>query len=80
MAYKQRKRKIKKNTNTFKNVSEPCIVPNANESQPRSDCIKSLIGDKMSINMYEQNMANASNNKAAHRTAALSLRVSFSVI
>ena len=30
--------------------------------------------------MYEQNMANASNNKAAHRTAALSLRVSFSVI
>ena len=41
--------KIRKNTNTFKNVSEPCIVPKAVESQPRVDCIKSLIGDNMSI-------------------------------
>ena len=43
--------KMRKNTNTFRNVSAPCMVPNAVESHPRSDIIKSLMGDKMSIKM-----------------------------
>ena len=73
--------KIKKNTKTFKNVSDPCIVPKAVESHPRVSCIKSLIGDKMSIKIYEQNMAKANNSKAIHLIAALSLNVAiFSVI
>jgi hypothetical protein len=38
------------------------------------------MGDRMSINIYEQNMANASKTKAVQRTAALSLNVNFSVI
>ena len=42
---------IRKNMNTLRNVSLPCIVPKAVESHPRSDCIKSLIGDKMSMKM-----------------------------
>ena len=41
--------KIKKNTNTLRKVSDPCIVPNAVESQPLVSHIKSLIGDKMSM-------------------------------
>ncbi len=43
--------KIRKKTKTFKKVSDPCIVPNAVESQPRVDCIKSLMGERMSIKM-----------------------------
>lgn len=43
--------KIRKNTNTLRNVSDPCIVPKASESQPRCDCIRSLIGDRMSMKM-----------------------------
>ena len=66
---------IRKNTNTFKNTSEPCIVPNAVESQPRVSCMRSLIGDRMSIKIYEQNMANASSNNAVQRIAAESRRV-----
>ena len=73
--------KIRKNTNTFRKVSAPCIVPKAVESQPLVDCIRSLIGDRMSIKMYEQNIANANNSKAVHLIAALSRKVcSFSVI
>jgi hypothetical protein len=59
--------KIKKKMKTFKNVSDPCMVPKAVESQPRVDCIKSLIGESISIKIYEQNMAKASNTNAVHR-------------
>ena len=48
--------KIRKKTNTLRNVSAPCRVPKAVESHPRVDCIRSLIGERMSIKMYEQNM------------------------
>ena len=37
--------------NTFRKTSEPCMVPNAVESQPRVSCIRSLIGDRMSMKM-----------------------------
>ena len=43
--------KMRKNTKTFRNVSEPCMVPKAVESQPLVSCIKSLIGDRMSMKM-----------------------------
>ena len=36
------------------------MVPKALESQPRVDSIRSLIGDRMSMKMYAQNMAGAS--------------------
>ena len=73
---------IRKNTKTLRNVSEPCIVPNAVESHPRVDCIRSLMGERMSINIYEQNIANAKKNKTIHLVAAESLSVFciFSVI
>ena len=67
--------KIRKNTNTLRNVSEPCIVPNAVESQPRVDCIRSLIGERMSMKMYEQNIANARKNSTIHLVAAESRSV-----
>ncbi len=67
--------KIRKNTNTFKKVSEPCMVPKAVESQPRSESIRSLIGERMSMKIYEQNMARANNSRAVQRIAAESLRV-----
>jgi hypothetical protein len=41
--------KIRKKINTLRNVSEPCIVPKAVESQPRDDSKRSLIGDKISM-------------------------------
>ena len=41
--------KMRKNTNTLRNTSEPCIVPKAVESQPRVSCIRSLIGERMSM-------------------------------
>ena len=43
--------KMRKKTNTFRNVSAPCIVPKAVESQPLVDCIRSLIGERMSMKM-----------------------------
>ena len=43
--------KMRKKTNTLRNVSEPCIVPKASESQPRCDCMRSLIGERMSTKM-----------------------------
>ena len=69
--------KIRKKTKTLRNVSAPCIVPKAVESQPLVDSIKSLIGDSMSIKMYEQNIASASSSSAVHLTAAESLKVCF---
>ena len=41
--------KIRKKTNTLRNVSEPCMVPKAVESHPRVDCMRSLIGESISI-------------------------------
>ncbi len=41
--------KMRKNTNTFRNTSEPCMVPKAVESQPRVSCIRSLMGERMSM-------------------------------
>ena len=41
--------KIRKKTNTLRNVSAPSIVPNALESHPLVDSIRSLIGDRMSM-------------------------------
>ncbi|CDE86670.1 unknown [Prevotella sp. CAG:891] len=67
--------KIRKNTNTFRKVSEPCIVPKAVESHPRVDCIRSLMGERMSIKMYEQNMAKAMNKSTVQRMAAESRKV-----
>ena len=58
--------KMRKNTKTFRKVSEPCMVPKARLSQPRSVCIRSLMGDKMSMKMYAQNMAKAKSSKAIH--------------
>ena len=43
--------KMRKNTNTFRNTSLPCMVPKAVESQPRVSCIRSLMGDRMSMKM-----------------------------
>ena len=43
--------KMRKNTNTLRNVSEPCMVPKAVESQPLVDCIRSLMGESMSMKM-----------------------------
>ena len=43
--------KMRKNTNTLRNVSDPCMVPKAVESHPRVDCIRSLMGDRMSMKM-----------------------------
>ena len=57
----------------MRNVSEPCIVPNAVESQPRVDCIRSLIGERMSMKMYEQNIAKARKNSTVHLMAGESL-------
>ena len=67
--------KMRKKTNTFKKVSEPCMVPKAVESHPRVDCIKSLMGERMSIKMYEQNMAKARNINTIQRMAAESRKV-----
>ena len=69
--------KIRKNTNTLRNVSEPSMVPKALESQPRVASIRSLIGDRMSMKMYAQNIASASSSRAVHRIAAESLSVVF---
>ena len=66
---------MRKNTNTLRNVSAPCIVPNAVESQPRVDCIKSLIGESMSIKIYEQNIANAKSSNTNQRIPAESRSV-----
>ena len=71
---------IRKKTNTLRNVSEPSIVPKALESQPRVDSIRSLIGERMSIKMYAQNIASASSSKAVQRIAAESLRVVFLIV
>ena len=43
--------KMRKNTNTLRNVSEPCMVPNAVESQPRWVSMRSLMGERMSMKM-----------------------------
>ena len=43
--------KMRKNTNTLRNTSDPCIVPNAVESHPRVSCIRSLMGERMSMKM-----------------------------
>ena len=43
--------KMRKKTNTLRNTSEPCIVPNAVESHPRVSCIRSLMGERMSMKM-----------------------------
>ena len=41
--------KMRKNTKTLRNTSDPCMVPKAVESQPRVSCIRSLIGERMSM-------------------------------
>jgi hypothetical protein len=51
------------------------MVPKAVESHPRVDSIRSLIGERMSIKIYEQNMANANRSSTSHRVAAESLNV-----
>ena len=43
--------KMRKNANTLRNTSEPCMVPKAVESQPRVSCIRSLMGERMSMKM-----------------------------
>ena len=43
--------KMRKNTNTLRNTSEPCIVPKAVLSHPRVVSIRSLMGDRMSMKM-----------------------------
>ena len=43
--------KIRKKANTLRNTSEPCMVPKAVESHPRSDSIRSLMGERISIKM-----------------------------
>ena len=43
--------KIRKNTKTLRKVSAPCMVPKAVESHPRVSAIKSLMGERMSMNM-----------------------------
>jgi hypothetical protein len=66
---------MRKKINTLRKVSEPCIVPNAVESHPLSDCIKSLIGERMSIKIYEQNIAKDNRSRTVHRIDAESRRV-----
>ena len=66
---------MRKKTNTLRNVSEPCIVPKAVESHPRVDCMRSLMGERMSMKMYEQNIAKARNSSTIHLVAAESLSV-----
>jgi hypothetical protein len=56
------------------------MVPKAVESHPLVDSMRSLIGERMSIKMYEQNIAKANSSSAVHRMPALSRNVSFSVI
>jgi hypothetical protein len=68
---------MRKKMNTFRNVSDPCIVPKAVEVQPLVDSIRSLIGESISIKIYEQNMAKANNTNASQRIAGLSLIVFF---
>jgi hypothetical protein len=51
------------------------MVPKAVESHPRSESIRSLIGERMSIKIYEQNMARANRMRAVQRIAAESLSV-----
>ena len=67
--------KIRKNTNTLRNTSEPCMVPKAVESHPRVSCMRSLMGERMSMKMYEQNMARANSNRAVQRMPAESRNV-----
>src|SRR5574344_2128069 len=67
--------KIRKKTKTLRKVSEPCMVPKAVESQPRVESIRSLIGERMSIKMYEQNMAKAKKSSTIQRTPAESRSV-----
>ena len=43
--------KMRKNTNTLRKVSEPCMVPKAVESQPRVSSMRSLMGERMSMKM-----------------------------
>ena len=43
--------KIRKNAKTLRNTSEPCMVPKASESQPRVSCMRSLMGERMSMKM-----------------------------
>ena len=71
--------KMRKNTNTLRNTSEPCIVPKALESHPRVDSIRSLIGDRISMKMYAQNIASARSSSAVHRIAAESRSVFLTV-
>ena len=52
------------------------MVPKAVEAQPACDCMRSLMGDRMSIKMYEQNIARASRARAVQRAQALSRRSS----
>ena len=66
---------MRKKTKTLRNVSAPCIVPKASESHPRVDSMRSLMGERMSIKMYEQNMAKAKSNNAVQRMAAESRSV-----
>ena len=67
--------KMRKNTNTLRKCLRTCIVPNAVESQPRVDCIRSLIGESMSIKIYEQNIANAKSSNTNQRIPAESRSV-----
>jgi hypothetical protein len=66
---------MRKKTKTLRNTSEPCMVPKAVESHPLVSCMRSLIGERMSIKMYEQNMAIANSKRAVQRMAAESLKV-----
>ena len=43
--------KIRKKAHTLRKTSEPCIRPNDVESHPRSESIKSLMGERMSMKM-----------------------------
>ena len=67
--------KMRKNTKTLRNTSAPCIVPKAEESQPRVSCMRSLMGESISMKIYEQNMAKAKSKRAVQRMAAESLSV-----
>jgi hypothetical protein len=66
---------MRKKTKTLRNTSEPCMVQKAVESHPRVSCMRSLMGERMSIKMYEQNMAIANSKRAVQRMAAESLKV-----
>ena len=41
--------KMRKKTKTLRKVSAPCIVPKAVESHPRSESIRSLMGERISM-------------------------------